>query len=61
MGMPWVKGPAKQIDIDRGRTSLENTWGNNGADEMVVAGAAVHQLSPDVVASARGRKDWAIY
>ena len=35
----WVKGHAKQIDVERGRTTSEDMIGNNGADELAVAGA----------------------
>ena len=34
----WVKGHAKQIDIDRGRTTHEDKHGNDGADALAVAG-----------------------
>ena len=31
----WAKGHAKQIDIDRGRTTLEDKQGNDGADALM--------------------------
>ena len=35
----WVKGHAKMIYVQRGRTTLLDKYGNDGADELVVAGA----------------------
>jgi len=52
----WVKGHAKQIDIDRGRTTREDKEGNDGADELAVAGATLHEIDSEVVDSAALRK-----
>ena len=52
----WVKGHAKQIDIDRGRTTDEDKKGNDGADELAVAGANMHRIDSEVVDMARQRK-----
>jgi len=52
----WVKGHAKQIDIDRGRTTREDKEGNDGADELAVAGAKLHAVDAEVVDSASLRK-----
>ena len=54
--MSWVKGHAKQIDIDRGRTTREDKEGNDGADELAVAGAKLHAVDSEVVDSASLRK-----
>ena len=51
----WVKGHAKQIDIDRGRTTKEDKKGNDGADALAVAGANMHCAAPEVVEAARQR------
>ena len=56
----WVKGHAKQIDIDRGRTTQEDKWGNDGADKLAVAGAQMHPVPSEVLESALQRRDWAI-
>jgi len=52
----WVKGHAKQIDIDRGRTTEEDKRGNDGADKLAVAGANKHRVSLQVVGAAQQRK-----
>ena len=52
----WVKGHAKQIDIDRGRTTEEDKRGNDGADKLAVAGANKHRVSLRVVGAAQQRK-----
>ena len=56
----WVKGHAKQIDVDRGRTTEEDRTGNDGADALAVAGAGLHQVPAEVVADARERKQMAV-
>ena len=56
----WVKGHAKQIDIDRGRTTKEDKEGNDGADALAVAGANMHCAAPEVVEAGRERRDVAM-
>ena len=56
----WVKGHAKHIDVVRGRTTREDMDGNNGADELAVAGASMQQFPPEVVDAANERKDVAV-
>ena len=50
-----VKGHAKQIDIDRGRTTKEDKKGNDSADALAMAGANMpstdFRLQPGYVAS----------
>ena len=57
----WVKGHAKHIDVVRGRTTREDMNGNNGADELAVAGASMHQFSSEVVDAAKERKEMAVH
>ena len=57
----WVKGHAKAIDVARGRTTNEDKRGNDGADKLAVAGAAMHQVSEEVVAAASLRKTTAMH
>ena len=52
----WVKGHAKQIDIDRGRTTKEDKEGNDGADALAVVGANMHCAAPEVVEAGRERR-----
>jgi len=52
----WVKGHAKKIDIDRGRTTWEDKVGNDGADELAVAVAKAHEIPSEVTESASLRK-----
>ena len=52
----WVKGHAKQIDIDRGRTTWEDKVGNDGADKLAVAGAKSHEVCAEVTSKASLRK-----
>jgi ribonuclease HI len=59
VSVSWVKGHAKQIDIDRGRTTREDKAGNDGADELAVAGAKAHEVCPEVVRSAKSRQFFA--
>jgi ribonuclease HI len=59
VNVSWVKGHAKRVDIERGRTTEEDKWGNDGADALAVAGAAMHEVSAEVVAAARQRKEYA--
>ena len=56
----WVKGHATEIDVERGRTTREDKIGNDGADKLAVAGAASHQVLPEVVACAKARRQLAI-
>ena len=52
----WVKGHAKSIDIDRGRTTVEDKRGNDGADSLAVFGARLHHVPAEVVEVAQARK-----
>ena len=60
VAVSWVKGHAKQINIDRGRTTVEDKKGNDGADALAVAGANMHCAAPEVVEAARQRRDVAM-
>ena len=51
-----MKGHAKQIDIDRGRTTLEDKQGNDGADALAVAGAESHKIDLQMTEAASLRK-----
>ena len=55
-----VKGHAKQIDIDRGRTTKEDKKGNDSADALATAGANMHSAAPEVVEEAEQRMDVAL-
>ena len=55
----WVKGHAKQVDIERGRTTEEDKLGNDGADALAVKGAQLHPVPSEVLESATQRKQWA--
>ena len=50
-----MKGHAKQIDVDRGRTTHEDKVGNDGADALAVAGANMHRATTEVVEAAKDR------
>ena len=52
----WVKGHAKQIYIDRGRTTPEDKAGVDGADELARVGARSHEVSSEITVSASLRK-----
>lgn len=52
----WVKGHAKEIDVERGRTTWEDKAGDDGADELAVAGAKCHEIQSEVVWDASMRK-----
>ena len=54
-----MKGHAKQIDIDRGRSTEEDKQGNDGADALAVAGAKQHEVPSEVLEAAKKRKLWA--
>ena len=56
----WVMGHAKQIDIERGRTTADDKFGNDAADALAVAGARMHHVPPEVLQFALQRKQWAI-
>ena len=56
VSIAWVKGHAKRIDIERGRTTAVDKWGNDGADALAVQGAEMHRVPAHVVQSARARK-----
>ena len=53
----WVKGHAKQLDIDRGRTTKEDKMGNDEADALAVAGAKLHAVPSEVLEAAKTRKE----
>ena len=61
VSVSWVKGHAKSIDVERGRTTREDKIGNDGADLLAVAGAAMHVVDAEVVAAASLRKRNAIH
>ena len=52
----WVKGHAKMIDVWRGRTSLADKSGNDGADALAVAGAELHAVDSDIILTSISRK-----
>ena len=52
----WVKGPTKEVDVARGTTARDDKIGNDGADELAVAGAALHHVSAEVVDAGRARR-----
>ena len=51
-----MKGHAKRVDIERGRATVQDKWGNDGADALAVSGAHMHRVPDDIVQSARQRK-----
>ena len=55
----WVKGHARRVDVERGRATEEDKIGNDGADALAVAGAALHTVPVEVVGSARQRRQCA--
>ena len=59
VSVSWVKGHAKQVDVQRGYTTQEDKDGNDGADSLAVAGANKHAVPSEVVEAARERKGWA--
>ena len=56
----WVKGHATRVDVLRGRSTEEDKRGNDGADELARAGARLHHVSAEVVASAKERRRAAV-
>ena len=56
-----VKGRAKSIDVERGRTTREDKIGNDGADLLAVAGAAMHEVPVEIVEAASLRKRNAVH
>ena len=52
-------GHAKAIDVARGRTTREDKVGNDGADALVVAGAASHAVPSEVLDRAAERRHMA--
>jgi ribonuclease HI len=60
VSVSWVKGHAKQIDVDRSRTTQEDKTGNDGADALAVAGACLQQVPAEVLVDARERKEMAV-
>ena len=57
VSVSWVKGHAKQIDVDRGRATKEDKTGNDGADAL---GACLHEVPAEVLTSACERKELAV-
>ena len=55
----WVKGHAKQIDIDRGRTTARDKWGNDAADRLATAGAKLHEAPAELIKAASDNRDQA--
>ena len=55
VSVSWVLGHAKRIDVLRGRTTWADKLGNDGADELAVAGAATHAIPADITESAQSR------
>ena len=55
--LSWVKGPATQLCVQRGRTSEEDKQSNDGADALAVAGAQMHQVPSEVLKCAHERKN----
>ena len=55
----WVKGHAKQIDIERGRTTTEDKWGNDAADKLATSGASLHAAPLELVQAARNNREQA--
>ena len=47
--MSWVKRHARRVDVLRGKTTVEDKIGNEGAEELAQAGTRLHQVSPEVV------------
>ena len=60
VSVSWVKGHATETDVVRGRVTREDKIGNDGADTLAVAGAALHTISSEVVAVACQRRRHAI-
>ena len=60
VNVSWVKGHARRVDIERGRTTDEDKRGNDGADALAVEGAHMHQASAEVVSATKQRKEWAV-
>ena len=55
----WVKGHAKQIEVDRGHVLFEDKVGNDAADTIACAGADEHRVDAivqDVAPSGRWLK-----
>ena len=50
------QGHATRIDIERGRATKQDKWGNDGADALAVKGAESHRAPDDIVHSAQERK-----
>ena len=55
----WVKGHAKQADINRGRTTAKDKWGNDAADKLATAGAKLHEAPAELVKAARDNREQA--
>eukprot|EP00660_Eupelagonema_oceanica_P019682 gene19682-biopygen15118 len=51
----WVKGHASDADVVKGRVARADKVGNDAADALAVAGAALHGVPPERVAAARRR------
>ena len=59
VNVSWVKGHAKTIDVQRGRTTERDKWGNDGADVLAVKGADLHKIPENILQSARERRSLA--
>ena len=59
VNVSWVEGYANRVDILRGRTMEEDEIGNDTADALAVAGAALHQIPAEVLLAAHERKEHA--
>eukprot|EP00660_Eupelagonema_oceanica_P019587 gene19587-biopygen10791 len=51
----WVKAHASEADVAAGRVARADKVGNDAADALAVAGAALHGVPPERVAAARRR------
>jgi len=55
VSVSWVLGHAKPIDVQRGRTTLADKLGNDGADALAVQGAVLHEIDADILSQAQQR------
>ena len=56
----WVKGHAKQRHIEEGVTTLQHKLGNDAADALATAGAALHAAPEVIAAGARQKRQAAV-
>ena len=59
VSVSWVKGHATENDVKYGRTTCEDKAGNDGADKLAVAGAAIHHVPAEGAAEAMSRRQMA--